>query len=60
MKIAIIGSGGREHAFAATISKSSTNKEIFCIPGNAGTSKIATNIELDINEFMYFTKFINI
>jgi len=59
MKIAIIGSGGREHALAATISKSSTNKEIFCIPGNAGTSKIATNVELDIDEFDKVHKFIN-
>ncbi|MDC0455101.1 phosphoribosylamine--glycine ligase [Candidatus Pelagibacter sp.] len=59
MKIAIIGSGGREHALAATISKSSAIKEIFCIPGNAGTSKIATNIELDINEFDKVHKFIN-
>ena len=32
MKIAIIGSGGREHALASTISKSSSVKEIFCIP----------------------------
>ena len=52
MRIAIIGSGGREHAIAATISKSSLINEIFCIPGNAGTSKIATNVEiLDINQF---------
>ena len=59
MKIAIIGSGGREHAFAATISKSLNVKEIFCIPGNAGTSQIATNVELDINEFDRIYKFIN-
>ena len=59
MKIAIIGSGGREHALAATLNKSSTIKEIFCIPGNAGTSKIATNVELDINEFDKIHKFIN-
>ena len=59
MKIAIIGSGGREHALAATISKSSTINEIFCIPGNAGTSKIATNIELDIDEFDKVHKFVN-
>ena len=51
MRIAIIGSGGREHAIAATISKSSLINEIFCIPGNAGTSKIATNVEMDINQF---------
>ena len=59
MKIAIIGSGGREHALVATISKSSNLNEIFCIPGNAGTSKIATNIEIDINEFDKVHKFIN-
>ena len=51
MRIAIIGSGGREHAIAATISKSSLINEIFCIPGNAGTSNIATNVEMDINQF---------
>ena len=59
MKIAIIGSGGREHALASTISKSSSIKEIFCIPGNAGTSKIATNVMLDIDEFDKVHKFIN-
>ena len=59
MKIAIIGSGGREHALASTISKSSSVKEIFCIPGNAGTSKIATNVMLDIDEFDKVYKFIN-
>jgi phosphoribosylamine--glycine ligase len=59
MKIAIIGSGGREHALAATISKSSKINEIFCIPGNAGTSEIAINVELDINEFDKVLKFIN-
>jgi phosphoribosylamine--glycine ligase len=58
MKIAIIGSGGREHAIAATISKSSVINEIVCIPGNAGTSKIATNVEIDINEFDKLHKFI--
>ena len=59
MKIAIIGSGGREHALASTISKSSSVKEIFCIPGNAGTSKIATNVMLDIDEFDKVHKFID-
>ena len=59
MKIAIIGSGGREHALAATISKSSNIEEIFCLPGNAGTSNIATNIDLDIDQFDKVHKFIN-
>ena len=58
MRIAIIGSGGREHAIAATISKSLLINEIFCIPGNAGTSKIATNVEMDINQFDKLHKYI--
>ena len=58
MRIAIIGSGGREHAIAATISKSLLINEIFCIPGNAGTSKIATNVEIDINQFDKLHKYI--
>src|SRR6056300_115063 len=59
MKIAIIGSGGREHALASIISRSSSVKEIFCIQGNAGTSKIATNVMLDIDKFDKVQKFIN-
>ena len=51
MKIAIIGSGGREHSLVATISKSHNVNEIFCIPGNAGTSELATNIAIDILNF---------
>ncbi len=59
MKIAILGSGGREHAIAATISKSSKIKNIYCIPGNAGTSEIALNIDLDINNFEVIHKFLD-
>jgi phosphoribosylamine--glycine ligase len=59
MKIAIIGSGGREHALASIISQSSSVKEIFCVPGNAGTSKIATNVMLGIDEFDKVHKFID-
>ena len=51
MKIAILGSGGREHAIAYSASKSNKVKKIYCIPGNAGTSEIADNIIIDINDF---------
>ena len=51
MKIAILGSGGREHAIAYSISKSKKIKKIYCVPGNAGTEEIAENINLDINNF---------
>ena len=47
MNIAIIGSGGREHAICQKIAGSKRINRIFCIPGNAGTSQIATNIDLD-------------
>ena len=45
MKIAILGSGGREHAMAYKISKSPKLKKLYCIPGNAGTSFIAENVK---------------
>ena len=51
MKIAILGSGGREHALTFSISKSNKVKKIYCIPGNAGTSSLAENISIDINNF---------
>tara|TARA_B100001175_G_scaffold315799_1_gene328160 strand:+ start:28 stop:1293 length:1266 start_codon:yes stop_codon:yes gene_type:complete len=51
MKIAILGSGGREHSIAYSISKSKKIKKIYCIPGNAGTEEIAENINIDINNF---------
>ena len=51
MIISVIGSGGREHAICKKISESSQASKIYCIPGNAGTSEIAENIEIDINNF---------
>jgi phosphoribosylamine--glycine ligase len=43
MKILVIGSGGREHAFCWKIAQSSQASEVHCIPGNAGTARVATN-----------------
>ena len=51
MIVGIIGSGGREHAICCKIKESSKTSKIFCIPGNAGTSNIAENINLNINDF---------
>ena len=59
MKIAIIGSGGREHAITVSISKSPKIDKIYCIPGNAGTSKIATNVDINIIDFKNLYKFLN-
>ena len=58
MKIAILGGGGREHAIADKISKSSKLKKLYCIPGNAGTSHIAENINLEITDFDAIYKFV--
>jgi len=58
MNVGIIGSGGREHAICENIKKSSTVDKIYCFPGNAGTEKIATNINIDTNDFGKFTDFI--
>jgi phosphoribosylamine--glycine ligase len=51
MKVGIIGSGGREHALCYFIKKSDNVEKIYCFPGNAGTSKIAENIEIDLDNF---------
>ena len=41
MNLAVIGSGGREHAICYKLKQSSKIKKLICIPGNAGTQKIA-------------------
>ena len=58
MKIAILGSGGREHALALKILESNKTEKIYCIPGNAGTSNIGENIELDLKNFEEIKKFV--
>ena len=51
MIVGIIGSGGREHAICSKIKESHKISKIFCIPGNAGTKKIAKNIDIKIDDF---------
>ena len=51
MNIALIGGGGREHALCQKIVKSNKVEKVFCIPGNVGTSKIATNLNIDFLNF---------
>ena len=60
MNIAVIGSGGREHSICYKISKSPKIKKLICIPGNAGTKKIAENIEIDILNFKEICKTLKI
>lgn len=56
MNILILGSGGREHAFAYMLAKSDQCDTIFVAPGNAGTSQIATNIALGVTDFLAIKK----
>ena len=51
MNIALIGSGGREHALCQKIVESNKITKVFCIPGNAGTGEIATNLNIDFLNF---------
>ena len=51
MNILILGSGGREHTFAYKISQSKRCNQLFVAPGNAGTSEIATNVSISVNDF---------
>ncbi|CAM1350144.1 phosphoribosylamine--glycine ligase [Tenacibaculum insulae] len=51
MNILILGSGGREHAFAKKIAESNKTKNLFVAPGNAGTSSVATNIAINPTNF---------
>ena len=56
MNILILGSGGREHAFALKIVDSKLMDQLYVAPGNSGTQQIATNISININDFQEVKK----
>ena len=58
INVLILGSGGREHAFAWKISKSSSCNKLFIAPGNAGTNDVGTNVDIEINDFKSIKKFV--
>ncbi|MEQ6167199.1 phosphoribosylamine--glycine ligase [Ekhidna sp. MALMAid0563] len=51
MNILILGSGGREHALAWKVKQSPKCGKIFIAPGNGGTHKVGTNLDLDPKNF---------
>lgn len=51
MKVLIVGSGGREHAIAVSVLKSSKVKKLYCAPGNAGIGMIAECVPIGVMEF---------
>jgi phosphoribosylamine---glycine ligase len=58
MKILLLGSGGREHAFAWKLSQSPLCDKLFIAPGNAGTSQHGENIAIGVNDFAAIEKFV--
>ena len=58
MNILLLGSGGREHAFAWKIVQSPRCNQLFVAPGNPGTTEIATNVPLGVTDFQGISKFI--
>jgi len=51
MNILLLGSGGREHALAWKMLQSNKCENLFIAPGNAGTSSIATNVNISVTDF---------
>jgi phosphoribosylamine--glycine ligase len=58
MKVGVIGNGGREHAICSSLKNSDKIKQIYCFPGNAGTSSIAKNVNIDFSDFEKLKNFI--
>jgi phosphoribosylamine--glycine ligase len=58
MNILLLGSGGREHAFAWKIVQSPTCSHLFVAPGNPGTASIAKNVALSPTDFLGIYQFI--
>ena len=57
MDILVIGSGGREHALVWCAAKSKKADKIYCAPGNAGTLKLAENVDLKVDDIDGLLKF---
>ena len=58
MIVGVIGSGGREHAICEHLNRSKKIKKLYCFPGNAGTAKIAINVQIDTNDFEGFKDYV--
>ena len=58
MKILLLGSGGREHALAWKLAKSSKLDKLFIAPGNAGTNQVGTNVNIKAEDFDAIKEFV--
>ncbi|RMD85647.1 MAG: phosphoribosylamine--glycine ligase [Candidatus Dadabacteria bacterium] len=57
MKVAVIGSGGREHALCWRLSLSPSVDKVYCIPGNPGTETVAENVSISVDDLEAIVKF---
>jgi len=57
MKILVVGSGGREHAVADTLARSSAHVKIFAAPGNGGMREVATLVPIPADDIEELTQF---
>jgi len=58
MNVMVLGSGGREHAFAYAISKSTLLSKLYVAPGNPGTAQCGINIDIEANDFERLANFL--
>ena len=70
--VLVLGSGGREHAFAWSLAKDENVAKVYCAPGNGGTAQVVENIALNLSnqqevvrvvqekDILYFLDFPNI
>jgi len=58
MNVLLLGSGGREHAFAWKLAQSPKLSQLYIAPGNAGTRDAGTNVDLDPMDFLAIKEFV--
>ena len=58
MNVLLLGSGGREHAFAWKLAQSKNLTKLYIAPGNAGTANCGTNVEVSETDFEAIKKFV--
>jgi phosphoribosylamine--glycine ligase len=58
MRVLVLGSGGREHAFAWKIAQSKQLDKLFIAPGNPGTAECGTNVAISVNDFDGIAEFV--
>jgi phosphoribosylamine---glycine ligase len=60
MRYLVVGGGGREHALVHALSKTVAKEDLFCAPGNAGTDRLATNIDIKASQIRGLVDFVDV